>query len=57
MSKSYWTVEELANYLDVSRETIRRRIRDNIIKAVPIGRYYRISAVEVKKFCLDCSDE
>lgn len=55
--KNFWTVEELAEELMVSRETIRRRIRDGIIGAVAIGRYYRIPAEQVKKFCSIVTDE
>lgn len=55
--KHFWTVEELAEELMVSRETIRRRIRSGIIGAVAIGRYYRIPAEQVKKFCSIVTDE
>jgi excisionase family DNA binding protein len=49
--KLWYTVEELAIELKVCRETIRRRIREGRILTMQIGRYHRIPAAEVKKFC------
>jgi len=36
------TVKEAADYLQVSKGTIRRWIKEKLIKAVRIGRDYRI---------------
>jgi excisionase family DNA binding protein len=55
--KLWYTVEELAAELKVCRETIRRRIREGVILSKQMGRYHRIPAAEVKKFCSVCSDE
>jgi excisionase family DNA binding protein len=55
--KLWYTVEELADELKVCRETIRRRIREGVILSKQIGRYHRIPAAEVKKFCSVHSDE
>ena len=44
-----YTIEEAAQILHVSTETIRRRIKDGSIRAIKIGRVYRISRVELDR--------
>jgi excisionase family DNA binding protein len=44
------TIEEVAKELRVSTKTVRRRIRDGIIRTVPIGgRLVRISSDELRR--------
>ena len=43
------TIEELANMLRVSRITILRKVYNGSIKAIKIGKSWRISSEEVEK--------
>ncbi len=50
MAKQHWTIKEAAEVLGVSEKTIRRRIKDGILKAQQVpGKYgieYRITVLE-----------
>ena len=50
MGKQHWTIKEAAEALGVSEKTVRRRIRDGVLKAEQIqGKYgaeYRITVLE-----------
>ncbi|MDQ7839373.1 MAG: helix-turn-helix domain-containing protein [Thermodesulfobacteriota bacterium] len=45
-----YTVEEVADILRCGRETVRRKIKSKAIGATKIGRDYRITGVELKRF-------
>lgn len=47
---SLLTVEEVASLLKVSRQQIRRMIRDQTIPALKVGREWRIDANYLKEF-------
>lgn len=44
-----YTIDELANLLRVSRITILRKVYNGNIKAVKIGKSWRISSEEVER--------
>ncbi len=49
MPEDFYTVEEMAAYLKVSEQTIRAWIRTDKVKAVKLGRAYRIRREEVQR--------
>lgn len=50
----FHTVEQVAVVLDVSTKTIRRRIREGVIRKVPMGgRLVRISSAELCRLAAD----
>ena len=49
MDQKPYRVEEVASLLGLSALTIYRRIKDNTIKSVRIGRSIRIPSSEVKR--------
>lgn len=49
----FMTVEEVAQRLRVSRDTIIRRIKAKEIAAVKIGGVYRISSDDLRKYLED----
>ena len=50
LEKSHLTVKEIATDLDVSEETVRNWIRSGELKAIDIGRGYRVSVAEYQRF-------
>lgn len=50
VEKSHYTVKEIAIDLDVSMETVRSWIRHGELKAVDIGRGYRVPIEEYRRF-------
>lgn len=44
------TVEQVAEYLDVSERTIRTYITNKELKATKIGRYWKISKKDIQTF-------
>lgn len=50
MEKGHYTVKEIATNLDVSEETVRNWIRSGELKAIDIGRGYRVPIAEYKRF-------
>lgn len=48
MGEKLWTVEELAAYWRIKKETIYRLIRERRISFTPVGRFYRIPDSQVK---------
>jgi excisionase family DNA binding protein len=50
LEKSHLTVKEIATDLDVSEETVRNWIRSGELKAVDIGRGYRVAVIEYQRF-------
>ncbi len=55
--REYYTTDELAKLLRVSRTTILRYIDDGLIKAIRIGRTVRIPASEVRRLTSPTSEE
>jgi excisionase family DNA binding protein len=49
--RNIYTVDEVAEILKVHPRTVRRKITDGDIKAVRVGRQYRISQDELDKLC------
>lgn len=49
-SKEFYSPQEIANMLGVTRKTIYNWIVDNNINAVKIGRSWRISHQELQRF-------
>ena len=47
--KKFWTVDELAELLRVSRRTIIRMLEDEEIYAIKVRRQWRIPSSEVEK--------
>jgi excisionase family DNA binding protein len=50
VEKSHYTVKEIAIDLDVSTETVRTWIRNGELKAIDIGKGYRIPIEEYHRF-------
>jgi excisionase family DNA binding protein len=50
MSEEWLTIEEIAEELRVSEETVRRWIRTKQLKALSIGRGYRIRRKDFEDF-------
>jgi len=50
MSHEWLTIEEIAEELRVSEETVRRWIRTKQLKALSIGRGYRIRRKDYEDF-------
>jgi excisionase family DNA binding protein len=50
MSEDWLTIEEIAEELRVSEETVRRWIRKKQLKALSIGRGYRIRRRDYEDF-------
>lgn len=44
-----WTVDDLANYLQLKAETVRIMAREQKIPAIKVGRVWRFRASEVKE--------
>jgi len=49
MPERFYTVEELAVYLKVAEQTLRAWIRAGKVRAVRLGRSYRIPIAEVRR--------
>lgn len=43
-----WTVEEVANYLRLKRETVRLMARAKKLPAIKVGKVWRFKASEIK---------
>ncbi len=50
MSKQYFTVEDIAEQLGVSVDTVRNWIKQGKLDAYKVGRDYRISREQFEKF-------
>ncbi len=50
MSKQYFTVEDIAEQLGVSVDTVRNWIKQGKLEAYKVGRDYRISREQFEKF-------
>lgn len=48
--EQYYTINEVAEKLKISRRTVEQYIRCGKIKAVILGRVYRISEAEVNRW-------
>jgi excisionase family DNA binding protein len=48
------TVNEVADYLKIKPEIVRRKVRNHEIKAYKVGKAWRFSVAEVKKFLENC---
>lgn len=49
------TPEQVADYLQISRETVYRYIRDGRLRASKMGRQYRVSKANVDRLLEDSS--
>jgi len=45
----FWSIDQLARVLDVSYATVRRLVRSGHIRAIRIGRLWRIPDEEVQR--------
>jgi excisionase family DNA binding protein len=50
VSKQYYSVEEIANILEVSIDTVRNWIKQGRLEAFKVGRDYRISQEQFDRF-------
>jgi excisionase family DNA binding protein len=50
VSKQYFTVEDIAEELSVSVDTVRNWIKQGKLEAYKVGRDYRISREQFEKF-------
>jgi excisionase family DNA binding protein len=50
VSKQYFTVEDIAEQLGVSVDTVRNWIKQGKLEAYKVGRDYRISREQFEKF-------
>lgn len=57
MKEKTYTVDEAANYLEVSVKTIRRYIYANKLKATKVGGSWRISESQIKEYLNESSNE
>ena len=49
--QTYYTTEEIADLLKVNKESVRRWVRDNKLKAVKLsGKFIRISQDDLDEF-------
>jgi excisionase family DNA binding protein len=48
--RDFWTPEQVADYLQLNRETIYRYIREGRLDAYKFGRHYRIARESVDTF-------
>ncbi len=49
--QTYYTTDEVADLLKVNRESVRRWVRDNKLKAVKLsGKFIRISQADLDEF-------
>jgi excisionase family DNA binding protein len=46
---NYISTTDLATYLNVSRQTIFRKIKENQIEAIKVGKNFKIPLSEVKR--------
>ena len=49
----FYSVEKIANMLDVHQQTVRRWIHDNKLKASKPGQHYKIRKEDFEKFIND----
>lgn len=49
MPEEFYTADELADYLKVSPQTVRAWIRSGQVKAVKLGRAWRVPVDEVRR--------
>ncbi|MBN2363062.1 helix-turn-helix domain-containing protein, partial [candidate division WOR-3 bacterium] len=45
-----YTVEEVAVFLDISEQTVRKHLRVNLLKGKKIGRRWHIKGAVIRKF-------
>ena len=48
--EKYYSVTQIAKKYSVSREAVHQWIKSGKLKAVQVGKLYRISETEIKKF-------
>ena len=49
--KTMMTMQEVADYLRVTRSTVHRLLRRNEIPAFRIGRHWRFNLAEIDRWC------
>lgn len=52
-SSALYSAKEAADMIGISEYTLKRKIRDNVIKADLIGNKYMVSMSEIEKYCSD----
>lgn len=52
MNETY-TLNEVADYLKVSRKTVLRYVKERKIKAFKFGNYYRVTKENLDKFMVE----
>lgn len=56
VDKPFYSVNEIAKFLCVSRETIARAVRTGEIPSMKIGRQYRVSKVDLEAYLKKLQD-
>ncbi|KQC13315.1 MAG: hypothetical protein APR63_08915 [Desulfuromonas sp. SDB] len=49
----FYTVEEVAVFLDISEQTVRKHLRNYVLKGKKIGRRWHIKGAVIRKFIED----
>jgi excisionase family DNA binding protein len=57
MTKDYYTVEQISDMLDIHPKTIQRYIREGRLRAVKIGKGWRVSGHDLSVFVESSGDE
>lgn len=57
MPEEFYTAEELAEYLKVSPQTVRAWVREKKVRAVKLGRAWRIPVDEVRRVATEGVEE
>ena len=50
LSKPFWTTHEIAELLKVSEATVRTWIHEGELRAIRLGREFRVSAKDLEMF-------
>lgn len=54
VEKGYWTVKEIAEYLDCADATIYNLIQKGELKAITIAGTYRVKKEDFEQYLKDC---
>jgi excisionase family DNA binding protein len=57
MQNDLYTLEEVAEHLKVSLQTVRRLVRANRLKTIRVGRQHRVTADALREFLRQSSQE
>jgi excisionase family DNA binding protein len=50
LSKPFWTIQDIAQLLKVTEPTVRSWIREQDLRAVKLGREFRVAAKDLEAF-------